>query len=222
MNAKSTCFINRWMRLARESSLALALLGLGVYGGVVAFGRPLLAALAAGWWVLVLLMADWHLGMLERPDGSRLPGLGVANTVTLLRAGAIPLLPALGPTELGLALVVAGLSDVIDGSLARARGETSRLGAWADGAVDALLIAVAAVAAAAHDLLPAWVAVLIVSRDVRELQAAGDVAGRVDVRHARPAAPVDADVTLVEVDAELLEAETGDAAAAPDREQESV
>ena len=153
-------------RRAHRQVLALALLGLGLPGGVVALGRPLLAALAAGWWVLVLLMADWHLGMLERPDGSRLPGLGVANTVTLLRAGAIPLLPALGPTELGLALVGAGFSDVIDGSLARARGESSRLGAWADGAVDALLLAVAAVAAAAHDLLPAWVAVLIVSRYV--------------------------------------------------------
>ena len=105
----------RCHRRAHWQLLALALLGLGLYGGVAAFGLPLLAALAAGWWLLVLLMADWHLGMLERPDGSRLSGLGVANTVTLMRAGAIPLLPALGPTELGLALVGAGLSDVIDG-----------------------------------------------------------------------------------------------------------
>jgi cardiolipin synthase len=155
--------------------LALALLGLGVYAGVVALGRPVLAALAAGWWVLVLLMADWHLGMLERRDGSRLSGLGVANTVTLLRAGAIPLLPALGPTELGLALVGAGLSDVLDGFLARARSETSRLGAWADGAVDALLLAVAAVVATAHDLLPAWIAVLIVSRYVAPWLVIGGV-----------------------------------------------
>ena len=162
-------------RRAHRQALALALLGLALCGGVVALGQPVLAALAAGWWVLVLLMADWHLGMLERPDGSRLSGLGVANTVTLLRAGAIPLLPALRPTELGLALVGAGLSDVIDGAVARARGETSRLGAWADGAVDALLLAVAAVAASAHDLLPAWVAVLIVSRCVAPWLVIGGV-----------------------------------------------
>jgi cardiolipin synthase len=162
-------------RRAHRQLLALALLGLCLYGGVAAFGRPLLASLAAAWWVLVLVMADWHLGMLERPDGKRLSGLGVANTVTLLRAGAIGLLPGLRPTELGLALVAAGVSDVVDGSLARARGETSRLGAWSDGAVDALLLAVAAVAAAAHDLLPVWVGVLIVGRSVAPWLVIGGV-----------------------------------------------
>ena len=162
-------------RRAHRQLLALGLLGLGVYGGVVASGRPVLAALAAGWWVLVLLMADWHLGMLERPDGSRLSGLGVANTVTLLRAGAIPLLPALAPLALGLVILGAGISDVVDGLLSRARAETSRLGAWADGAVDALLLAVAALAAASHDLLPVWLAVLIVIRYVALWLAIGGV-----------------------------------------------
>ena len=149
---------------AHGQVLALGAVGAGAWAGVTAYGRPLLATVAAGWWVLVLLMADWHLGMLERPDGTRLTGLGVANTLTLLRAGAIPLLPALAPTALGLAVLGAGLSDVADGFLARSRGEASRLGAWLDGAVDGILLSVAAVAAADRSLLPAWVAALIVSR----------------------------------------------------------
>lgn len=160
---------------AHRQLLALALLGLGLCGAVAAFGLPLLAAVAAAWWVLVLLMADWHLGMLERPDGSLLSGLGVGNALTLLRAAAIPLLPALTPVALGLVLLGAGISDVVDGFLARARAETSRLGAWADGAVDALLLPVAALAAAAHDLLPVWVAVLIVGRYVAPWVAIGGV-----------------------------------------------
>lgn len=160
---------------AHRQLLALALLGLSVYGAVAAFGLPLLAAVAAGWWLLVLLMADWHLGMLERPYGSRLSGLGVANTVTLVRAAAIPLLPALAPVALGLVLIGAGISDVVDGFLARARAETSRLGAWTDGAVDALLLAVAAVAAATHGLLPIWVVVLIVGRSVAPWLVIGGV-----------------------------------------------
>jgi phosphatidylglycerophosphate synthase len=149
---------------AHRQVLALAAVGLAAYVGVAAAGEPLFAAVAAAWWVLVLLMVDWHLGMLERPDGTRLAGLGVANTLTLLRAGAIPLLPALAPTELGFAVLGAGLSDVADGLLARARGETSRFGAWVDGAVDGILLSLAAVAAADRALLPTWVAALIVSR----------------------------------------------------------
>lgn len=149
---------------AHRQVLALGAVGLAASVGIAASGWPLLATVAAGWWVLVLLMVDWHLGMLERPDGSRLAGLGVANTLTVLRAGAIPLLPALEPTAFGLAVLTAGLSDVADGLLARGRGEVSRFGAWVDGAVDGILLSVAAVAAADRALLPAWVAALVVSR----------------------------------------------------------
>jgi phosphatidylglycerophosphate synthase len=58
----------------------------------------------------------------------------------------------------------AGLTDVADGVLARTRAQVSRLGAWLDGAVDGILLSVAAVAAADRALLPVWVAALIVGR----------------------------------------------------------
>ena len=60
--------------------------------------------------------------------------------------------------------VAAGLSDVADGLIARARGEVSRLGAWLDGAVDGFLLSLAVVVAADRALLPAWVAGLVVGR----------------------------------------------------------
>ena len=118
----------------------------------------------SAWWLLVLLMVDWHLGMLERVDSRPLFGLGVANTITLLRAGAIPLLPALAPNTLGFVVLAAGVSDVADGWLARARDEVSRLGAWPDGAVDGILLSVAAVAAGERGLLPAGLAALVAGR----------------------------------------------------------
>jgi cardiolipin synthase (CMP-forming) len=149
---------------AHRQVLALGAAGIGTWVAVGAAGRPVLGTAALAWWLLVLLMAEWHLGMLERGDGRALPGLGVANTITLLRAGAIPLLPVLAPTALGVVVLAAGLSDVADGLVARARGEVSRLGAWLDGAVDGILLSLAAVAAADRALLPTWVAALVVGR----------------------------------------------------------
>jgi cardiolipin synthase len=148
---------------AHRQVLALAGGALAVAVGVAASGRPLLAIVAGAWWGLVLLMTDWHLGMLERPDGTRLAGLGIANTITLLRGGAIPLLPILGATAFALAVLAAGVSDIADGLLARSREEATRLGAWLDSSVDGLLRSVAAVAAAERGLLPVWVAALIVT-----------------------------------------------------------
>lgn len=149
---------------AHRQVLALGVGGLGTWSVVVASGRPVLGAAGAAWWLVVLLMVDWHLGMLEHANGRPLSGLGVANTLTLLRAAAIPLLPALAPNALGVVVMAAGLSDVADGFVARARGEVTRLGAWLDGAVDGILFSVAAVAAADRALLPAWVAGLVVGR----------------------------------------------------------
>ena len=149
---------------AHRQVLALGAAGVGTWFAVAASGRPVLGTAALAWWLLVLLMAEWHLGMLERANGRALQGLGVANTITLLRAGAIPLLPVLAPNALGVAILAAGLSDVADGLIARARGEVSRLGAWLDGAVDGLLLSLVAVAAADRALLPAWVAGLVVGR----------------------------------------------------------
>jgi len=53
----------------------------------------------------------------------------------------------------------------------------------------------------------------LVRRDVRELEPAGDVTGGEDVADAGPAAPIDANIAPLELDAELGQAETGNGGA---------
>ncbi len=146
--------------------VALAGAGLVAWIGVALAGRPALAALAAGWWLLVLLMLDWHLGMLERPDGRPLHGLGVANRLSLARAAIVPLVVVLPPTALAAVLLAAGASDILDGWIARNRDEVTRLGFSLDPAVDSWVLTVAAVAAARVDRLPLWIALLVAARYV--------------------------------------------------------
>jgi cardiolipin synthase len=144
----------------------MALGGAGLVGWIAVglAGRPALAALGAGWWLLASLMLDWHLGMLERPDGRPLQGLGVANRLTLVRAGVVPLLAVLPPIALAALLLAAGASDVLDGWLARRLDQVSRLGLWLDGSVDGFVLAVAAAAEARSHLLPGWAAAAVLAR----------------------------------------------------------
>ena len=118
------------------------------------------AAAGAGWWLLVCLMLDWHLGMLERPDGRPLGRLGAANTLSLLRAGVAPALLLVPPVAAGALLFAAGVSDAADGPIARRRDEVTRLGFWLDGVVDTLVLGAAAIAAP----LPAWLVALVLVR----------------------------------------------------------
>jgi cardiolipin synthase len=98
--------------------------------------------------------------------------LTVANQLTLLRMGLVPLLVVLVLNrEYGWALAVfvaAGLTDLLDGFFAR-RGQSTRLGAMLDPVADKLLLGASYVVLTwASDLpcpLPAWLTVLILSRD---------------------------------------------------------
>jgi cardiolipin synthase len=146
----------------REHQAVRVLAGLGVAGWLAA-GLAVLgwdAAAGAGWWLVVCLMLDWHLGMLERPDGRPLGGLGAANALSLLRAGLAPALLLVSPRAAGGLLLVSGASDVVDGPLARRRDEVTRLGRWLDGAADTFVLAAASIAAP----LPGWAVALVLVR----------------------------------------------------------
>jgi phosphatidylglycerophosphate synthase len=112
----------------------------------------------------LLLMVDWHLGMLESDTGLPLEGLGAANLISLLRGALAPALLAAPPTALLTLLLGAGLSDAIDGPLARARGQDSRLGRFLDPGVDAFVLGTAAIDATRLGLLPWWTAFLVLAR----------------------------------------------------------
>ncbi len=144
---------------------------------------PLVAAIGIGWLLAVVTMLDWHVGMLERPDGRPLGGLGVPNLLSLARLATIPLLLALPSAGIGAAVVLAAMTDVVDGVLARSRDQVTRLGRWLDGAADATLLVSAVVILATRDVVSLWVAGLVIARHA--LQWAG-VAASYFIRCAPP------------------------------------
>jgi cardiolipin synthase len=98
-----------------------------------------------------------------------------ANEVTLVRMLLIPafvILVIYG--HLGTALLVfafAGVTDAVDGLLARRSGEQSTVGAWLDPMADKLLLVSTFVVLSIPGIglanpLPIWLTVCIISRDV--------------------------------------------------------
>jgi cardiolipin synthase len=67
--------------------------------------------------------------------------------------------------EATVVFVVAGLSDAADGFIAKRYGAASELGAYLDPIADKALLVSAFVTLGFKDALPAWLAVLVVSRD---------------------------------------------------------
>jgi phosphatidylglycerophosphate synthase len=136
----------------------------GVTGGVVYLALGLLwvwlarppgpAWLLVAWFVIVAVV------------GSFIPG--EANQVTLARAHlAAPALvyalaSALGP--LAVVLAVAGLTDLVDGTVARRFASPSTLGGGLDPIVDGVLLGGVAVGLALGGTFPLWLAAVIVAR----------------------------------------------------------
>jgi CDP-diacylglycerol--glycerol-3-phosphate 3-phosphatidyltransferase/cardiolipin synthase len=97
------------------------------------------------------------------------------NTLTWLRIGAIPLIALLfympywwADPSAGLLFAAAGITDSLDGYLARRLGQTSRLGAFLDPVADKLIVAVALVLLVSKDprALIALTAAVIIGREI--------------------------------------------------------
>ncbi len=96
--------------------------------------------------------------------------LTIPNILTLLRLIAIPIFLILlvdfrYPEALGL-FVAAGITDALDGAIARLTHTKTTLGAYLDPAADKLLLVSAFVALAFMREVPRWLAVVVLSRDV--------------------------------------------------------
>ncbi len=150
-------------RYEHRQGLLLGAAGVAAWAAVASI-HPWLALAGALWWTLVIVMLDWHLGLLEDEHGRPLSGLGSPNLLALGRAGIVPVLPVASPALLAVLVIGAGISDVVDGPLARRRSEETRLGVWLDGAADTLVVSAAAVGAARHGLLPWWAGWLVLAR----------------------------------------------------------
>ncbi len=125
------------------------------------------------------------------------PLLTLANQLTLLRMLLIPAFVLLVVYGLfGWALVVfsiAGLTDVLDGLIARAAGQKTSLGAWLDPAADKLLLVTTFIVLTLPNIglvnrIPIWLTVLIISRDVGIVLTVAIVNLAVGPRTFRPSA----------------------------------
>jgi cardiolipin synthase len=94
----------------------------------------------------------------------------IPNLLTITRAIGIPIfLFFIFNERYSLAVVtlmIGGATDYLDGKLARALNQESRLGELLDPAVDRLYIASVLVAMYLSDLLPIWLLILIILRDI--------------------------------------------------------
>ncbi len=123
--------------------------------------------------------------------------LTLANQLTLLRMFLIPafvILVVYG--YLGWALTVfvtAGLTDALDGVIARRSGQRTNLGAWLDPMADKLLLVTVFVVLTLPGLnlanrLPVWLTVLMISRDVGIVLTVAIVSFALGPRTFRPSA----------------------------------
>ena len=101
--------------------------------------------------------------------------LTLANQLTILRILIVPLFVLLVVYGmLGaalLAFIVAGLTDALDGLIARRAGQRTSLGAWLDPMADKLLLVTTFIVLTMPTIpltnhLPLWLTILVISRDV--------------------------------------------------------
>ncbi len=109
------------------------------------------------------------------PDGTQLGRptttlLTLPNVITFARLCAVPLAVWLVVehwlAEAFYLFVAAGASDAVDGWLARRNGSSNTVGALLDPVADKSLLVTMYVTLAAVNELPAWLAILVVFRDV--------------------------------------------------------
>ncbi len=92
------------------------------------------------------------------------------NCITIARLILVPLVIAMIVNqrwqEAFILFVVAGISDAIDGFLARHFGMASELGAYLDPIADKALIVSIYITLAIVGAIPSWLVILVVSRDI--------------------------------------------------------
>jgi len=96
--------------------------------------------------------------------------MNIPNSLTILRILLIPCYIGLlvyGKFDQALiVLLVAGLTDALDGAIARMKNQYTRLGAVLDPLADKMLLISGFITLSMIHLVPSWVTILVVSRDV--------------------------------------------------------
>lgn len=107
----------------------------------------------------------------DEADGQVDRILTVPNALSALRILLVPvflwlvLVPERDLLAIGV-LLISGITDYLDGKLARTLGQTSKIGAILDPVADRLYILAAVVGLGLREVIPWWLAVLVPLRDV--------------------------------------------------------
>jgi cardiolipin synthase len=116
--------------------------------------------------------------------------MGLANWLTVLRILLVPVFVALlvyrKPGAALITFAIAAFTDLLDGYVARRRGLSSRLGAFLDPLADKLLLVASFATLTWLRVLPAWIMIVVISRDALLMLGAAVihmVGGRI---HPRP------------------------------------
>ena len=95
--------------------------------------------------------------------------MNIPNSLTILRILLIPVYVGLLVYERFdqalIVLLAAGLTDALDGTIARAANQRTRLGSFLDPLADKLLLTSGFVTLSTIHLIPSWVTIVVVSRD---------------------------------------------------------
>ena len=121
----------------------------------------------------------WHLGLNRQvKTGELLPTVGIANTLTWLRAlGASYLLGRMvggisTPSWLALLILLGGaVTDILDGQVARRTQTQSKLGQIGDGETDLCLYLAIAIILIQNGVLPLWLGIVMLLRFLAPLFA---------------------------------------------------
>ena len=96
--------------------------------------------------------------------------MNLPNLITIGRILLVPVVVwAIASREMQVAFLVfliAGVSDAVDGFLAKRLGMTSELGAHLDPLADKVLIVSIYIALGITEAIPRWIVILVVSRDI--------------------------------------------------------
>lgn len=101
----------------------------------------------------------------------------IPNVLTVLRICVTPvILYSIWQRDLDTALILfflSGMTDTIDGTLARRFGWTSKFGAFIDPIADKTLLTGVFLVLGLRDFIPPWLVYIVIGRDIAILLAAG-------------------------------------------------
>ncbi len=121
--------------------------------------------------------SEWKSAPGRRDGRTHEPGrsLSIPNLITLARILLVPVVVwAIASGEMRLAFILflaAGITDAVDGFLAKRFGMASQLGAYLDPLADKAMIVSIYIALGIADAIPRWLVILVVSRDIMIVSA---------------------------------------------------